>query len=179
MELNLIYAISEQNIFSSNESIPWKCSDDMQHFKNTTLNSIIIMGRKTYESLPSSLSNGFINRFNIVISSNIFQLNNENLLFLNSINDALKYIEINLKDKYKKIFIIGGINLFKSIFNNKKLFNKIDNVYESVIKNFKVDLDSLNNYLLFPNDFKKKLDYNFYNLEYDYGTFILKKYFKP
>ena len=60
--------------------------EDLKYFRNTTINNIVIMGRKTYESLP----NGYLNnRMNIVITN--------------------KYLDY----KNKKIFIIGGSEIYK------------------------------------------------------------------
>lgn len=86
-----------------NNSIPWHIKEDLIFFKKITLNSTVIMGRKTYESLGKPL----INRKNIILSKT-----------QNSINEDVEIIsDYNLIiDRYKfsneNIFIIGGKQIY-------------------------------------------------------------------
>jgi len=82
----------------------------MKRFYNLTKNNIIVMGRKTFESIGKPLKN----RINIVITNNTSYLSSENLFFttFENFNNLIKNINDN-----KKIFIIGGeqiYNLFLS-----------------------------------------------------------------
>ena len=64
----LVVAMDVDGCIGSNNTIPWSLPEDLKHFKELTENNIVIMGRKTFESLP----NGPLkNRMNIVISSHI------------------------------------------------------------------------------------------------------------
>jgi dihydrofolate reductase len=72
---NIIVGAHQTNMaIGSNNKIPWKCRTDMKFFKETTTKTkdptkinAIIMGRKTFESLPSPL----INRINVVLTSEL------------------------------------------------------------------------------------------------------------
>jgi len=48
---NMIAAVSQNGIIGINNGIPWRCKADMQHFKATTMGHVVVMGRKTYDSL--------------------------------------------------------------------------------------------------------------------------------
>lgn len=52
MPLLLIAAISKNNCIGNHGEIPWRLPEDMKHFKNLTMDKIVLMGRKTWESLP-------------------------------------------------------------------------------------------------------------------------------
>ena len=62
--LEVIFACNEDGLIGQNNSIPWKISQDLKFFKLTTENHVVIMGRKTFESLGKPLKN----RINIVVS---------------------------------------------------------------------------------------------------------------
>lgn len=102
--LNLIVAKAKDNAIGKNGKIPWNIPEELQYFKEITVNSVVIMGRKTYESIGHPLSQ----RINIVIS-NTKKYSGENLYIVSSLNDALE-----LANRYnKEVFIIGGERLYK------------------------------------------------------------------
>jgi len=125
-QYNIIYAVSEENIFAldKNNSLPWKCNQDMEHFKNLTLDSIVVMGRTTFESLP--FKKGLPRRTNIIITS----LNINEMLTFDSIKNCIDYIEDNFVDR--KVFFIGGIRIIKEVV--EKHCNILSTIYKSVIK---------------------------------------------
>ena len=52
-----LVAVSKNNVIGVNNDLPWSLKDDLAHFKKYTLNKIIIMGRKTFESIGKPLPN--------------------------------------------------------------------------------------------------------------------------
>ena len=52
MKLNLILARARNGVIGNNGQLPWHLPEDMAHFKRLTMGSPVIMGRKTWESLP-------------------------------------------------------------------------------------------------------------------------------
>ncbi len=52
MSLNLIWAQARNGVIGRNNTIPWRLQEDMAHFKQTTMGCPVIMGRKTWDSLP-------------------------------------------------------------------------------------------------------------------------------
>lgn len=57
MIISAILAVSENNVLGSENSLPWRISNDLKWFKKNTLGKPMIMGRKTFESLPGLLPN--------------------------------------------------------------------------------------------------------------------------
>ncbi len=52
MQLNLIFAKSRNGVIGKDGSLPWHLPEDLAHFKRVTLGCPVIMGRKTWDSLP-------------------------------------------------------------------------------------------------------------------------------
>jgi dihydrofolate reductase len=52
MKLGLIYARSRNGVIGKDNTMPWHLPEDLAHFKRTTLGAPVIMGRRTWESLP-------------------------------------------------------------------------------------------------------------------------------
>ncbi len=51
--LHLIYARSRNGVIGRDNALPWRLPEDMAHFKRTTMGNPVLMGRKTWESIPS------------------------------------------------------------------------------------------------------------------------------
>ena len=82
-----IIASNELDVIGNNNSMPWDIPEDLQHFRELTINNVVIMGRKTYESLP----NGALpKRTNIVLTNtpeqyaNMSKQSTEYLYFCNN-----------------------------------------------------------------------------------------------
>ena len=98
--MHLIVAVNQKNVIGKNNNIPWHISEDLKNFKEVTNNNIIVMGRKTYESLPQK---PLPNRINVVITSQPENYeNNENIIFTNIESSFDKIIEINRNNGNKK-----------------------------------------------------------------------------
>ncbi len=65
MSVTLILAAAQNGVIGKDGAIPWHISEDLKHFKNITLGKPIIMGRKTWDSLPKKPLPG---RRNIVVT---------------------------------------------------------------------------------------------------------------
>lgn len=99
--------------------------DDLKHFKTVTTRTespnarnAVLMGRKTYESLPGPLKN----RVNCVISQSL-RLRHEPDIIINSSIDTMLDI-LNTRDDIESIFIIGGEQLY-SYFSARNLFDSL------------------------------------------------------
>jgi len=53
MKVKLIYARAANGVIGLNNQMPWHLPEDLAHFKRTTLGSPVLMGRKTWESIPA------------------------------------------------------------------------------------------------------------------------------
>ena len=102
---SIIIALNEKNGIGLNNEIPWKCPEDLRFFRQMTENNVVVMGRKTWESLPHR---PLKNRINIVLSRNQMENLPENTYCFNSLEKALSY-----ENNDKKIFVIGGSEIYK------------------------------------------------------------------
>ncbi|MEX0694581.1 MAG: dihydrofolate reductase [Rhodospirillales bacterium] len=110
MQIVLVVAMSENRIIGRDGALPWKISADLKHFKKVTMGHPVLMGRKTWESLPFPLPG----RKNIVITRNgdaVF----EGADTVTSIEHAL---EICRDDGAEKAMIIGGGQIYAEIIRD-------------------------------------------------------------
>ena len=145
MKLSIIAAIGKNNELGLNNNLIWHLPGDMKFFKKTTTYHTIIMGRKTFESLPTLLPN----RKHIVLSKRNIDI--PEIEVYHSIQDFIsKY-----KDSCEKIFNIGGASIYQALLeytNEMNLtgieakakadaffphFNK--NEYEHIVLDEKID----------------------------------------
>ena len=70
MKLNLIFARARNGVIGSNNALPWHLPEDMAHFKRSTLGCPVIMGRKTWDSLPARFR-PLPGRLNVVVTRQI------------------------------------------------------------------------------------------------------------
>ncbi len=117
--LTFILAMDENNLIGDNNDLPWKLPADLMYFKQKTLNKIILMGRKTCESLPFVLPK----RRNVVLTRNInFSRQGFEIIYkLDSMND--------LTDE---IMVIGGAMIYKLLmpYANKLMITKIHHQFK-------------------------------------------------
>ena len=67
MKLNLIFARAANGVIGVHNTLPWHLPEDMAHFKRTTLGCPVIMGRKTWDSLPPKFR-PLPGRLNVVVT---------------------------------------------------------------------------------------------------------------
>lgn len=105
--IRLIYAKSQNDVIGVDGYIPWYIPNDIHRFKELTTGHIVIMGRKTYDSLPLRFR-PLQDRENVVITNN-----RELYIPFVDIQYTLKdAIDKYINDK-RDIFIIGGGSIYK------------------------------------------------------------------
>lgn len=100
----MIVATDKNGCIGKDNNLPFNSKIDMKHFINMTKGRDIIMGRKTWDSLPKK---PLPNRKNIIITrANLkyFKSSNENVIYVNSLEEAL--------DISNDPFIIGGEQIY-------------------------------------------------------------------
>lgn len=107
LTIALVFAHDENRIIGKNNTIPWHSPQDFKHFKELTAGSNVIMGRKTWESLPKK---PLPNRNNYVISHNP-DYEAPGALVFTSLEDALA--DCLTKGAERPIYVIGGKGLFE------------------------------------------------------------------
>jgi dihydrofolate reductase len=116
----LIAAIGENQELGKNNDLLWRLKSDMNFFKSTTSGHWVIMGRKSWESLPARFR-PLPNRVNCVVSHNSnFQAEGAHLF--SSLSAA---IDKAIEEEAEKVFIIGGAQIYAECLKS----NLIDEMY--------------------------------------------------
>ncbi|MFT5656353.1 MAG: dihydrofolate reductase [Arenicella sp.] len=105
MEIILIAAVGENGEMGHNNELLWHLPGDLPRFKQITMGSPIIMGRKTYDSIGRALPG----RLNIVLTENL-NWQAEGVTVANSLDRAL---DLAKAENSGKAFIIGGGQIYK------------------------------------------------------------------
>ena len=115
MDLAMIAAVAENRVIGKDGKIPWRLPEDMKRFKELTTNHPVIMGRKTFESLPLKFR-PLPNRLNVVLT-NKSGYPSSGIFIVHSLVEALS----NLRRKrfyeegidFDSAYIIGGERLYR------------------------------------------------------------------
>lgn len=121
----MIVAIAYNNAIGKDNKLLWNIPEDLKRFKSITTGKTIIMGRKTFESLPGILPN----RHHIVIThNNNYICDNPNVTVITDINKLIdKYV-----NSEEEVIIIGGAHIYNLLFPYcKKIYlTKVYNSYD-------------------------------------------------
>ena len=115
--VTIIVAFDESRVIGFNNQLPWRLKDDLRHFKRQTLRHSIVMGRKTWESLPMQ---PLTNRTNIVMTRNqeLEVVKNVILkggLVADSAENAIRLAEVQRPNS--EMFVIGGEQIYRTFLD--------------------------------------------------------------
>jgi dihydrofolate reductase len=114
-KISIVAAVAENYAIGKADTLPWRLPADMKHFKNLTSGHAVVMGKRTFYSLP----NGPLpNRKNIVLTSILSEGIVEGYYEADSLEDA-----VYLCEKEEEVFIIGGATVYK------QCIDKVDTMY--------------------------------------------------
>lgn len=137
--VNMIAAFCTNRGIGNNNTIPWRLKADLQRFKELTIGvnsplsnssksrmNVVIMGRKTYESLPQSVR-PLSSRINIVLTSKYEELNEENkkcakynnLVYVKNYENLYNWMQSN-ESHINDIFVIGGGQIYNDFLYNEE-----------------------------------------------------------
>lgn len=154
-ELTIIAAVSINNVIGNNNKLIWKLSNDLKRFRNLTTNHSVIMGRKTFESLPNPLPD----RDNIVITRDTNYLK-PNIQVCSSIEDA-----INLTKTDTQPFIIGGGEIYSQTINivDKIELTRVHEEFDgdAYFPEIPLDIFELINEENYNSDLENEFDYSY------------------
>ena len=102
-----IVAVAENGVIGKGLEIPWRISDDFKHFKATTMGGVILMGRKTWDSLGGR---PLPNRENAVITSRPEDIKVDGVRVFSSLDEAIKAYS----DDSRIIWVCGGATLYEA-----------------------------------------------------------------
>jgi len=158
MIISLIAAMGKNRVIGKNNSLPWKLSADMKHFKELTTGKPVIMGRKTFEAIGKPLPN----RTNIIITRNQ-NYKVEGCIVVDSIDEALNSSQGN------EVMIIGGSQIYKEFLSkaNKIYLTLIDGNFEgdAFFPEYKVEEWEETSYEEHERDTNNPYNYTFLTLE--------------
>lgn len=121
MNISLIVAIAQNSAIGFNNKLPWYLPEDLERFKKITSGHPLIMGRKTFESLPGVLPG---RKHYVITSDSNFSEKNErakassNVYVVNSPAQAIELIKTHIKDgviENETPFVIGGGQIYKEM----------------------------------------------------------------
>ena len=149
--LSIIVAIAENNIIGGDNKLLWHIPEDLKRFKSITSGHSIVMGRKTFESLPGILPN---RKHVIITRDKSYSVDNSNVEVIHSLSQVInKY-----KNSSETAFIIGGGEIYAQLIHNvDKLF------LTKVFKSFHGDTT-------FP-----QIDFNEFNIEFKSEIYTCEK----
>ena len=138
-----IVAVSDNNVMgdSKTNAIPWKIKGEQTFFKDTTWGCPIIMGRKTWDSIPKKFR-PLVGRINIVLSKTI--LNNDGYFHFSNLKEAIDW---TIKENCPNIFIIGGGEIYNTTFDlvDRIFLTRVTSENEIVCDTF-LKMDRLDQY---------------------------------
>ena len=125
-EISIIAAVADNFAIGKANDLPWYLPADLKHFRQLTTGHAVVMGKRTFESLPKG---PLPNRKNIVLTSIMSEGVNEGYFEADSLEDA-----VYLCEHEEKVFIIGGATVYK------QSINKVNTMYITWIhKSFTAD----------------------------------------
>ena len=107
MRLSLIYAQARNGVIGQNNTLPWHLPEDMAHFKRHTQGCPVLMGRRTWESLPPRFR-PLPGRLNVVLTRDAhWNTHEKGVLRFTSIESALENLKSN-----PDVWVIGGAQIY-------------------------------------------------------------------
>lgn len=107
MKISLIAAIGEDGVIGRDGDLPWRLSSDLKHFKRRTRGHPVLMGRKTWESLPKRPLKG---RLNIVLTRDAAYLA-DGATVVTSLEAGISAAR---ESGAQEAFVIGGASVYRS-----------------------------------------------------------------
>ena len=159
--LSIVVAKAKNNMIGRENKLIWKLPAELQHFKELTTGHVIIMGRKTFESLGRVLPN----RKHIVFSQNPdFKVNDENVQVVHSMLEIQQYIEDEEEN-----FVIGGAMIYNLLMPHvtKMYVTEIEEEFEgdAFFPRINPEIWQETSREKGPKDEKNNLDYDYVTYE--------------
>ena len=129
LAINIIVAMDKNGLIGNGNELPWHIPEDLEYFYKTTVDNIVVMGRKTWESLPKK-HKPLKNRDNLVLTKNTLNdATKYNNLWVTSVEEIL-----SIPNKFfsMEVFIIGGAEIYKQFYPHcdKLYITYVNDTYE-------------------------------------------------
>ena len=137
--IKLVLATDINGVIGIGNKLPWRISEEMAHFKKETIGQNVLMGRKTWDSIPSKFK-PLVGRHNIVLTSDTLVNGADDIC--NSVDEAI--------ERYPELTVIGGASVYQQFINR----GIVDQVVLSVINQAVSESDlNVTMDLMFMHDF--------------------------
>ena len=103
MRVSIIVAVAENGVIGRDNDLPWHLPADLRHFKRLTMGHLLVMGRKTFDSLGRALPGR-----TIVVISRRPQADSEGIRWAGSLEQAIDVAEAD-----DEVFIAGGAEIYR------------------------------------------------------------------
>jgi dihydrofolate reductase len=129
MQINLIWAQARGRVIGKDGAMPWHLPEDLAHLKRTTLGCPVIMGRKTWDSIPAKFR-PLPGRTNIVLTRQTDWKEN-GAQRTSDLPEALLFCE-QLASKPDAVWVIGGAQIYTQAlpFAHKIIITEIEATFE-------------------------------------------------
>lgn len=118
MRLSLVFAQSDNGVLGANNTIPWHAREEQLRFRKATWGKTLLMGRKTFDSLPTMLQNRHV----MVLTSRV--LEQGDVTCVSSVDEA---ISLAAQRHCDEVVVAGGAYLYEA------MIPVCDVVYQSVV----------------------------------------------
>lgn len=121
--MNFIVAVTNDYAIGKNNDLLFHLPTDLKYFKETTLNKVVVMGDRTYFSLPKR---PLPNRINIVLSNNP-DFNEPNVIIVRNLDELFEKLK---KYNTNDVFVTGGATVYNLLMDycDKAYITKIDKI---------------------------------------------------
>lgn len=119
----IIACINQKRVLGNDGKLLYHIGNDLANFKRMTVGNVVIMGRKTFESLPNGTP--LKDRVNIIVTSDEeygVDAKFDNVYIVHSVEDAIELCDAFFSDK--EVFVIGGESIYRQ-FMEKDLVTEM------------------------------------------------------
>jgi|SRR5690554_3958787 len=119
--ITLIAAVNHNFLLGKDNNIPWHVQGDLAYFKEQTMHKTLLMGRKTYESLPKKLKG---RKIFVLTKQRNYRVEDEDVSVIHDVSDLIK----TYKQSDKELMVAGGGLIYELMmpFADKLLLSIID-----------------------------------------------------
>ena len=160
--MELIVAKNQNNVIGNEGKLLWHVPGDLKYFKEVTENQIIVMGRKTYESLPNG---PLSNRINVVFTRNVEKWKSQETpeLYFTNLENSDSLLTKLVADTNKRVIIVGGVEIYNHFIDRCTVFH-VTHMHDWSEGDTVFDIDKITEHMECANSsrhFCHKNDFNY------------------
>lgn len=135
----IIAAVSIDGVIGIDEKIPWKISEDFKHFRDTTMDNLLITGYNTFKTLPAKALEG--REYMVLNGDNPFpEKSHPDVYRFRELSTVLQLIGSG-KNVFDKVFIAGGAMVYDAFmeYTDDAIITWVNKTYPEGNKRFPID----------------------------------------